>query len=186
MYRANPSFTFANLTVADLTDADFLSMGIHSARQLGQPQEMTPQPGFPIQYGWVNGVINHVRRNPWDGSPPIPCPPIVPGTQIIVTLDSTRPFWAHIQGPGGLTGWVGRHHITCVPVPAFVSISIPHTHVTATGHITYTRAFPCFTSPMVGCDVPQGLGLIVVAMTSCGQWFKLDGSNTWIPAGWVQ
>ena len=173
------------MTFAYLTANMLESMGIPSARQLGQPREMGPGTGSRAHCGVVTHQISHFRIVPFDNSTPIHCAPLHPGTPISVTQDPVHPTWAYIQVPGGPTGWVGRQHVSSVPVPA-LSIPIPHTHVTARVHITHTYASPCVTSPQVGCFVPQDSGLIVIAMSHCRQWFKLDGSNTWIHAGRVQ
>ncbi len=178
------------------TIADLLHMGISYAghgqppyaHQLGQPrEEVFPTTGSNTYQGQVTTVIVHIRIGPDDGSLLIPCPPIYPGTSITVTLDPTRPTWAYIQVPGGPRGWVGIQHVTSFPVPVpALSIAVHSTRVFALVPIMYTYASPCVISKRYDCIIPQGSGLFVTAMTSCRQWVQLDGSNTWIPARWVQ
>jgi hypothetical protein len=51
--------------------------------------------------------------------------------------------------------------------------------------VTYTYTAPSVQSSQVGYIVPRGSALIVIAVSSCRQWFQLL-DNTWIPASWVQ
>jgi hypothetical protein len=161
------SRTFANLTPAMLEE-----MGIHSARQLGQPrEEVFPTTGSNTYQGQVTTVIMHIRIGPDDGSLPTQCLPIYPGTPITVTLDPTRPTWAYIQVPGGPRGWVGKQHVTSFPVPVpALSIAVHPTNVIALVPIMYTHTLPSTTSQRKVCIIPQGSGLFVTAMTSCRQW----------------
>lgn len=172
---------------ANLTPAHFAAMGIPPARQLGQPQEVIPATGSPTYRRQVINAIKHIRISPFDHSARIQCTPLGPGTLITVILDPLYSTWAYVQVPGVLKGWVGRQHVSSAPAPspAPTHVSV-HIGAVALVPITYTYALPSFRSPQVGYIVPRGSTLIVIAVSSCGQWFQLHGSNTWIPASLVQ
>jgi hypothetical protein len=186
------SFSYGN-------HADFARMGIPYAgsfpRQLGQPQEeVFPTTGSNTYQGWVTDAINHFRVAPYYKLSRIPCIPLGPGTSITVILDSRYLTWAYVQVQGGLRGWVGIQHVSSgpahvlAPSPAYVvahSFSFSFS-AAALVPITYTYMAPSVQSPQFQYIMPSGSILIVIAVSSCGQWFQLHRSNTWIPASWVQ
>lgn len=184
--KVRMSFTFASLTLADLA-----LMSIHrEVLPLGQPQEVAPATGSQTYQGHVKSTITHFRIAPYDHSSPIQCILLGPRTSITVIVDPRYPTWAYINTSNSLRGWVGIQHVSSapayVPAPASVAIIPSLFSTVALVPITHTYASPFMASPQVGCIVPRGSKLIVIAVTTCGQWFQLHGSNTWIPASWVQ
>ncbi len=176
--------------------ADLLAMNIQYegryAHQLGQPRKMVPMTGSETYQGCVTRTIMHTRDAPDDSLPCISCTQLFPGKPVTVIKDPKNPNWVFIKGSGGLSGWVGEHHVSSAPArvlalaPAHGAVISTHFSAVALIPITYTHMAPSVQSSQVGCIVNRGSILIVIAVSSCGQWFQLHGSNTWIPASWVQ
>ena len=86
---------------------------------------------------------------------------------------------------------------TAVIVPSthpvmFVQYSLPTAYVEINAMAVNINAFthtyfqPSWNSQTAGCIVPVGSVLTITGMTTDEQWFRLAGSNTWIPRSWIQ
>jgi hypothetical protein len=182
--------SFATITLANLKAMGILYGDYSHALQLGQPrEEVFPATGSQTCKRIVKETIRHFRISPVDSIPFIQCTHLAPGTFVTVILDPRYPEWAYIQVSGGPRGWVGIHHFSSASAPTPSRAHVAHSFsfsAVALVPITCTYTTPFFQSSQVGCNVPRGSILIVIAVSSCGQWFQLHGSNTWIPASWVQ
>jgi hypothetical protein len=182
------------MSFADLTNADFLAMNIVNeeryAHQLGQPRKMDPMTGSETYHGRVTVIITHTRDAPYLSNSKIRCTQLIPGNPVTVIKDPKHHKWVFIKGRNGQKGWIGIHHVSSAPArvlappPALAHVAI-HFNVVALVPVTYTYTAPSVQSSQVGYIVPRGSALIVIAVSSCRQWFQLL-DNTWIPASWVQ
>lgn len=185
--------TFATCTLDDLKAMGLTREGSFPALQSRQPREVFPATGYLPYWRRVKITITHIRAAPYLSNSKIRCTPLDPETPIMVIKDPKNPNWVFIKGSGGLSGWVGEHHVSSAPAPPPVHVLAPahgavistSFNVVASGIITYTHMAPSVQSSQVGYIVPRGSALIVIAVSSCRQWFQLL-DNTWIPASWVQ
>ena len=191
-YHKHVVSTFADLTLADLAHMNIPYDGLY-ARQLGQPQEKVfPTTGSETYQGCVTNAIKHVRVTPDDKFDHIHCTPLAPGTSVTVIKDPKYPTWVFIKVSGGLSGWVGGHHVSSAPArvlapsPAYVVAHSTSFSAVSLGPITSTYTTPSFQSLQIRCIMPQGSILNVIAVSSCGQWFQLRELNTWISASCFQ
>ena len=182
--------SFAAITLTNLIEMGLTREGSFPALQLGQPrEEVFPATGSQTCKRSVKETIRHFRISPVDSIPFIQCTHLAPGEPVTVILDPRYPEWVYIQVLGGPRGWVGIHHFSSASAPTPSRAHVAHSFyfsAVALVPITCTYTTPFFQSSPVGCNVPRGSILIVIAVSSCGQWFQLHGSNTWIPASWVQ